>query len=62
MYGSVTTMDVQKGLADKGYDIDKRKIILNETIRELGQYGAEIKIAPSVSATINLKIIALEDK
>ena len=62
MYGSVTTMDVQKGLADKGYDIDKRKIILNETIRELGQYGAEIKIAPSVSATINLNIIALEDK
>ncbi|HQC54458.1 MAG TPA: 50S ribosomal protein L9 [Clostridia bacterium] len=62
MYGSVTTMDVQKGLAAKGFDIDKRKIVLNETIKELGQYGAEIKIAPNITANINLNVIALDDK
>lgn len=60
LYGSVTTMDVQKGLAEKGFDIDKRKIILKETIRDLGQYEAEVKIAPNISASINLNVAPLE--
>lgn len=61
MYGSVTAMDVQKALCEKGFDVDKRKIVIKETIKELGNFQAELKIMTNISAKLNLKVVA-DDK
>ena len=60
MYGSVTAMDVQKSMLEKGFEVDKRRIILKDTIKELGDYQAELKIMANISATINLHVQSYE--
>lgn len=58
MYGSVTAMDVQKALALQGFEVDKRKIVIKDTIKDLGKYQAELKIMTNISAILNLNVVA----
>ena len=60
LYGSVTSMDVAAQLKDQGIDIDRRKIVLEKPIKELGEFQAEIKIYPEVSA--NIKVVVKADE
>ena len=56
-FGSVTTAQVSSALADSGFDIDKKKIILKETIKNLGSYNAEVRLMEGVSAKITVTVI-----
>ena len=56
-FGSVTTAQVSSALADSGFDIDKKKIILKETIKNLGSYTVEVRLMEGVSATLTVKVI-----
>ena len=59
LYGSVTTKDIAEALAKQHkIDIDKRKLVLNETIKAYGTYNVEVKVYPEVSAT--LKVVVTE--
>ena len=59
LYGSVTTKDIAEALAKQHkIDIDKRKLVLNETIKAYGTYNVEAKVYPEVSAT--LKVVVTE--
>ncbi len=58
MYGSVTAMDIQKALALQGFEVDKRKIVIKDTIKDLGKYQAELKIMTNISAILNLNVVA----
>jgi len=58
LYGSVTSMDIARAISDKGYDVDRKKIQLDEPIKELGEYSILIKLAPEIEATIKLKVVA----
>lgn len=57
LYGSVTTADIEGLLKKEGYEIDKKKIILEESIKKLGVYDVKIKIHPEVIATIKLWVV-----
>ncbi len=57
MFGSVTTMDIAGALAEKGFEIDRRKIILEEPIKELGIYSVPIKLHPEVEANIKVWVV-----
>ncbi|MDR0696961.1 MAG: 50S ribosomal protein L9 [Christensenellaceae bacterium] len=57
LYGSVTTQDISNALKELGFDIDKRKISIKDTIKATGMYIAEIKIHKDVSVKIKLDII-----
>ena len=61
LYGSVTSMDVASQLKDQGIDIDRRKIVLEKPIKELGEFQVEIKIYPEVSAAIKVVVKADEE-
>ena len=61
LYGSVTSMDIAKAISDKGYNVDRKKIQLDEPIKELGEYSILIKLAPEIEATIRLKVVAQEN-
>ncbi len=56
-FGSVTSKEVADKLADLGYTIDKKKIILQSNIKMAGAYSVTIKISPEESAKITLNVI-----
>jgi len=55
LYGSVTSMDIAEALAAKGYQIDRRRILLKEPIKETGEYEVPVKLHREV--TTNLKVV-----
>jgi len=57
LYGSVTSSDIQRKLAELGIQVDKRKIDLAEPIRELGQYNVGIKIHPDVRPEVRVTVV-----
>jgi len=58
LYGSVTSSDIGEALAKKGFDVDRRKIQLQEPIKRLGEFDIPIKLQRDVTATVKLKIVA----
>lgn len=57
VFGSVTAQDIADLIREKGFDIDKRKIILDEPIRALGVYTVPIKLHPEVEAKVRLWVV-----
>ncbi len=57
LFGSVTTADIGRELAEKGFDIDKRRVHLDEVIKELGNYEAIVKVHRDISVTIPVHVI-----
>jgi len=56
MYGSITNKDIAEKLKEKGYDIDRRSILLEEPIRAIGNYTIPIKLHSEVIAEIKVKV------
>ena len=57
IFGSVTTQMISDALKEKGHDLDKRKIEIDETIKALGIYGVSIKLHPNVNAKIKVWVV-----
>jgi len=57
MYGSVTISDIAEKLKEKGIEVDKKKIMLRNPIRNLGSYNIQVKLHPEVSATIKVHVV-----
>lgn len=62
MYGSVTAQDVADGLSELGYTVDKKKIILKDTIRTPGIYDVDIRVYRETLARIKINVVAVEIK
>jgi large subunit ribosomal protein L9 len=58
LYGSVTTGDIAEALAAKGFDVDRRKLQLQEPIKKLGEYSIPVKLHRDVTTTIKVRVIA----
>jgi large subunit ribosomal protein L9 len=61
LYGSVTSADIADELAAKGFDIDKRKIQLDEPIKRVGEFSVPIKLHRDVVAHVQVKVTPLAD-
>ncbi len=57
IFGTVTSQMIADSLLEKGFEIDKRKIELEETIKTLGIYTANIKLHSSVNAKIKVWVV-----
>src|SRR5262249_49866999 len=57
LYGSVTTSDIADALGAKGFEIDRRKVSLQEPIKKLGAYEIPVRLQRDVVATIKLKVV-----
>lgn len=57
VFGSVTAAHVAAGLAEAGYDIDKKKIKM-EPVKTLGSFPAEIRLMENVTAKITFVVVA----
>lgn len=58
LFGSVTAMEIEGLIRKAGYDIDRRKIQLDENIKALGEYTIAIKLHRDVTANIKVKVVA----
>jgi large subunit ribosomal protein L9 len=56
LFGSVTSADVAEALAAQGYTIDKRKIVLVDPIKAIGDFEIPIKLHREVTATVKLAV------
>lgn len=58
LFGSVTGKDVAEALAKQNIDIDKRKITIKGEVTGEGVYDAVIKVHPTITSTIKVKVVA----
>lgn len=56
LFGSVTSGDIAEALAAKGFTIDKRKIVLADPIKTVGEFDVPVKLHREVSATIKVTV------
>jgi len=61
LFGSVTNMDVERLLAEKGFQVDRRKIALEEPIKQVGTYPIGVQIGRTVRATVQVTVEAEPD-
>jgi large subunit ribosomal protein L9 len=59
IFGSVTNRDIAEALASEGFAIDKKQIVVDESIiKNLGVFTVAVKLAPEVSADVKVYVIA----
>lgn len=58
LFGSVTSKDVEEALKEKGFDIDKKKIVFNENVKTTGTYYVDIKLYQGVIAKVKVDVVA----
>ena len=56
LFGSVTSSDLADALAKQGFDIDRRKIQLDEPLKSLGEYDVPIKLHRDVTARFKVTV------
>ncbi len=61
LFGSVTSKDIADALAAQNYAIDRRKIHLEEPIKQLGEYKVEVRLHKDVNATITVTVVKEEE-
>ena len=57
MFGSITAMDIQKSLEEKGIDLDRNAILLDEPIKALGIYHIPVNVADNLNADVKVYVI-----
>jgi len=58
IFGSVNSIQVAEELTKKGFEIDRKTIVIKDTIKEIGTYKAVVKLHREVSAEITLEVVA----
>ncbi|BCN32835.1 50S ribosomal protein L9 [Anaeromicropila herbilytica] len=59
-FGSISTKEIANAVKEQlGYEIDKKKMQLNESIKTLGTYNIPVKLHPKVTAELKVKVSAL---
>jgi len=60
LFGSVTSKDVADALAAKGFNIDRRKVQLDEPIKQLGEFKVPVRLHKDVTAEVTV-VVAKEE-
>src|SRR5512133_2894251 len=56
LFGAVTNMELAEYLQGQGIEIDRKKIVLAEPIKQLGEYTVTIKIHPELTASLKVVV------
>ena len=57
IYGSISAQDIVKALEEKGLSLERRFVLLDEPIKQLGTYEIPIRLGPGVEVKIKLEVI-----
>ena len=58
LFGSVTTMDIEKALKEQGFDVERRRIVLDAPIKNVGDYEVPIRLRPEVMPSIKVRVVS----
>ncbi len=58
LFGSVTNMDIEKALKEKGFEVERRRIVLHDPIKQVGDYEVPIRLRPEVTPSIKVKVVS----
>ncbi len=58
IFGSVTSKEIAQSLADMGYTVDKKDIVLKDPIKQVGRQMVEIKLFSGITARVNVVVEA----
>jgi large subunit ribosomal protein L9 len=58
LYGSVTSADIAGELAQKGFEVDRRRLVLADPIKALGDFSVPVKLHREVTASVKVKVVA----
>lgn len=56
LFGSVTNVDIAEALASQGFTVDRRKIQLDEPIKNLGEFAVTIKLHRDITAQVKVVV------
>ena len=59
LYGSVTSADIAEVLTSQGFRVEKRKIVLAEPIKQVGEFEVTVKIHHDVQGHVKVKVVPL---
>lgn len=57
LFGSVTNSDIQRALAEQGFEIDRKKIQLSAPIKQLGEHEVAVSLGAGVKATVRVTVV-----
>ena len=58
IFGSVTNIQVSDALKEKGYEVDRKLIVIKDQVKEVGNYNAVIRLHKEVSVDIPFEVVA----
>ena len=61
LFGSVTNADIQKQLAAQGFEIDRKKILLDAPIKTIGEHTVTIDLGAGVRTPIKVSVVRQEE-
>ena len=59
LFGSVTVVQIAEKLAERGLEVDRRRIDLAEPIKDLGEHDVVVRLHRQVTATVKVKVVAV---
>jgi len=59
LYGSVTSADIAEALDSQGFHVEKRKIVLVDPIKQVGEFEVAVKIHHDVQGHVKVKVVPL---
>lgn len=62
LYGSVNVRDIIAGLTEKGFDVDKRQVVMGSPIKAIGMHDVTIALHPEVPVTVKANVARSEDE
>ncbi len=57
LFGSVSVADIHRALQDRGFDLDRKRIVLEHPIKELGAFNVVVQIHRDISVTIPITVV-----
>lgn len=61
IFGTVTTQQIADLLADKGFNIDRRRVTISEEIKTLGEYTAEVSLMPDIKPEVTFWVVKADN-
>jgi large subunit ribosomal protein L9 len=61
LFGSVTNIDLERALHEQGFTLDRRRILLAEPVKQLGDYSVTVRLQPEVDANLKFSVTAAKD-
>lgn len=61
LFGSITNLDVHRALEERGFTVERRRVLLDEPIKTLGEHKVAIHVGPDTRASVTVTVTPLEE-